>query len=47
MPRACSDDFHSAGAYVMLNEAEKRDRGFDVIVLRDVDRLGGGTNRNW
>ena len=27
--------------YAMLNEAEKRDRGFDVIVLRDVDRLGG------
>ena len=30
--------------YAMLNAAERGD--FDVIVLRDVDRLGGDTNRN-
>ncbi len=30
--------------YALLNAAERRD--FDVIVMRDVDRLGGDTNRN-
>lgn len=32
--------------YAMLNAAEKKERDFDVIVLRDVDRLGGDQNRN-
>src|ERR1041384_3617954 len=32
------------GLYRMLNAAEAGD--FDVLILRDVDRLGGDSNRN-